>query len=76
LQRNFVDVFCGRSQDALMPTPPEEENRPAAKKIEDVMTSEELNATGLSKLSPVELQMLNAWLETNSGKLAPGPIDH
>jgi hypothetical protein len=76
LQRNFLDVFCGRSQDALMPTPPEEENSPAAKKIEDVMTSEEFNATGLSRLSDVELQKLNAWLETNSGKLAPGPISN
>ncbi len=45
------------------------------------MTAEERHATGLSKLSPVELQKLNAWLETNIGKLtrsrgglAPGPI--
>jgi DNA replication protein DnaD len=66
-----------------MPTPPKEENSPGAtgaKKIEDVMTPEERHATGLSKLSPVELQKLNAWLETNVGKLglsiakqAPGP---
>ena len=63
-----------------MPTPPEEENSPTQKNIEDVMTAEERHATGLSKLSPVELQKLNAWLETNIGKLglskggqAPGP---
>jgi hypothetical protein len=63
-----------------MPTPPEEENSPTQKNIEDVMTAEERHATGLSKLSTVELQKLNAWLETNIGKLgrskggqAPGP---
>jgi len=66
-----------------MPTPPEKENSPSAKNIEDVMTAEERQATGLSKLSSVELQKLNAWLDTNIGKLgrsrggqAPGPISH
>ena len=46
------------------------------------MTADERHATGLSKLSNVELQKLNAWLETNIGKLgrskggqAPGPIN-
>jgi len=47
------------------------------------MTPEERHDTGLSKLAHVELQKLNAWLETNVGKLglskggqAPGPIEH
>ena len=66
-----------------MPTPPkeEEENSPTQKNIEDVMTAEERHATGLSKLSPVELKKLNAWLGMNikklglgNGDLAPGPI--
>ena len=81
LQHNFLDVSYRRSQPAAMPTPPNEENTPtSAKNIEDVMTAEELQATGLSKLSSVELQKLNAWLDTNIGKLrrsrggqAPGP---
>jgi DNA replication protein DnaD len=66
-----------------MPENPEQEKTPTAKKIEDVMTAEERHATGLSNLSPVELQKLNAWLETNVGKLglsvakqAPGPISN
>jgi hypothetical protein len=65
-----------------MPTPPEEKNGPTQKNIENLMTPEERHATGLSKLSHVELQKLNAWLETNIGKLgrskggqAPGPIN-
>ena len=66
-----------------MPTPPEKENGQRQKNIEDVMTPEERHDTGLSKLGHVELQKLNAWLETNIGKLglskggqAPGPIEH
>lgn len=66
-----------------MPTPPKEENSPGSKNIEDVMSDKERHDTGLSKLSHVELQKLNAWLDMNVGKLglsigkqAPGPIEH
>lgn len=81
LQHNFLDVFCRRSQHSVMPTPPEKENTSAQHNIEDVMSADERHDTGLSKLSHVELQKLNAWLEMNIGKLArsrgglaPGPI--
>jgi hypothetical protein len=65
-----------------MPIPPETENSPGSKNIEDVMGPEERQATGLSHLSHVELQKLNAWLDTNIDKLgrsrgrqAPGPAN-
>jgi hypothetical protein len=65
-----------RSQDASMPKdpPPEEENNDAVEKIDlkALMSQEEFQTFGLNKLSDGELQLLNAWLSMNQGKLFPG----
>lgn len=67
-----------RSHAACMPKdpPPEEEdNNDEVKKIDlkVLMSPEEFEACGLNNLSPSQLQLLNAWLSMNEGKLFPGP---
>ena len=70
-----MTCLAGAPHHAPMATdPPEKKEQSAVEKIDikKLMTPEEFNAFGLNKLSPVELQKLNAFLNMNRGKLAPG----
>lgn len=57
-----------------LPQEPQEKDSPVEKiDIKQMMTPEEFNETGLSRLLSDELQKLDAWLNMNRGKLGPGP---
>jgi hypothetical protein len=64
-----------------MPPPPNNEDdalfiitvKKGKKLIEELMTDDEKDKTGVSNLKPEELAELNAWLDTGL-VVAPGPI--
>jgi hypothetical protein len=79
---NFLDVLCARSQDFSMPPPPNNQDNvlfiatptfeKSGKLIEDLMTPDQKQKTGLIRLNASELAELNAWLDPDK-VLAAGP---
>jgi hypothetical protein len=72
-----------RSQDSSMPPPPNNQDNAlfiikiekSNTLIEQLMTPDEIQKTGLHRLKAEELAELNAWLDTDL-VVAPGPISN